>query len=333
MNDSRFVQFPCEALEVPSVKEFLINNFPEALSAKPSKDLFLYDLPKEKADILLDSFKSNGIMALVHDNKDKEPSENDLLNYEDQREFLREALRIPKERREEYNSKGISLTDLIACVESGWDAEDLTKGYTPAVGGWEYDIPDALQIDRIDMLGYYDTLDEALEQAEKDGVKFINDMPGLEKGLYIDTPENRKICSQALEASPNLRIENILQAASPEYRDAYISKFGDPSLNSKSAKSNNNEIVWEHRHKASVQNGDESRPVNSEKRIKLAKALKKTFDYTLSETDKLRYYHNYADEKIVDIEIERSDGKFARVDSYDIRHGCFPYDHSDYTVR
>lgn len=70
----------------------------------------------------------------------------------------------------------------------------------------------------------------ACRQAEKDGVKFINDIDGLEKGCYVDTPENREICIKGLQEHPEYRIENWLfnETCSEEYRNAYIETFGNP---------------------------------------------------------------------------------------------------------
>lgn len=69
----------------------------------------------------------------------------------------------------------------------------------------------------------------ACRQAEVDGVKFINDIKGLEKGYYIDTPENRKFCSKELLEHPKYRIENWLFKKEFEmYKTLYIKTFGNP---------------------------------------------------------------------------------------------------------
>ena len=41
------------------------------------------------------------------------------------------------------------------------------------------------------------------------GFKTIDDMPSLEQGFYVDTPENRKVCAQALAEHPEYRVENL----------------------------------------------------------------------------------------------------------------------------
>ena len=71
-------------------------------------------------------------------------------------------------------------------------------------------IEGALIIETIGEVGKFDSDFEACRQAEKDGIKFINDIEGLEKGLYIDTKENRKICLQALKESNKYHIDNLI---------------------------------------------------------------------------------------------------------------------------
>lgn len=68
--------------------------------------------------------------------------------------------------------------------------------------GSSFYIPDALHIEKIDDLMMFDSDDEAAIQAEKDGIKFINDMDGVPKKVYIDTPENRDIIKKALIQYP-----------------------------------------------------------------------------------------------------------------------------------
>ena len=67
---------------------------------------------------------------------------------------------------------------------------------------------------------------DAYQQAVKDGIQFINDMPGLQKGFYLDTPGNRQICANTLVANPELRIENWINLKSIFGRN-YAAQFPD----------------------------------------------------------------------------------------------------------
>ena len=141
-----------------------------------------------------------------------------------------ELEKISPERREEYRKAGIDDGRLKLCLENGWAAEDLAKGYVISVGGCEVDIPDALQVQRIDDLGFYPDDTAASKQAAKDGIKFIHNIPGIERGVYVDTPENRKICRKALAEHPEYRIENILKKhGNEQHWKTYIKKYGNPT--------------------------------------------------------------------------------------------------------
>lgn len=76
--------------------------------------------------------------------------------------------------------------------------------------GFEGYVPHTLIIDKIDDINKFNSRFEASRQAEKDGIKFINDIEGLEKGLYIDTKENREICLKALKESDKYNINRII---------------------------------------------------------------------------------------------------------------------------
>ncbi len=65
-------------------------------------------------------------------------------------------------------------------------------------------------------------------KAEEDGIRFINDIPGLEKGRYVDTKTNRDICLACLKSDPNYRIENWLRTYTPFGR-IYTDTYGDPA--------------------------------------------------------------------------------------------------------
>lgn len=83
--------------------------------------------------------------------------------------------------------------------EYGWSREATINGYDV------FESDGALEVCRVDDLYYCDKFDygidtdeDACKQAEQDGVKFINDMEGLEKHRYVDTPENREYCKRWL---------------------------------------------------------------------------------------------------------------------------------------
>lgn len=76
-------------------------------------------------------------------------------------------------------------------------------------------IPQALHIEKIDVVELFGGDFEAARQAEADGFcTFINDVEGLERGTYIDTPENRAHCTAYIEKHPEYRIENQLNSKS-----------------------------------------------------------------------------------------------------------------------
>jgi len=86
-------------------------------------------------------------------------------------------------------------------------------------------IPKAMHIEHVPQLATFDCVWDACRQAEKDGIIFINDMEGLEKGFYVDTPENRKICADGLKQYPNLRIENWIDIEDGEWGSGYAEYF------------------------------------------------------------------------------------------------------------
>lgn len=78
---------------------------------------------------------------------------------------------------------------IIAITTSAWDL-----------------IPNAEHIERNDEMinrlpeGYDDF--SAAKTAKKAGIKLINDIEGIYKDLYIDTPENRKIILEYINKHP-----------------------------------------------------------------------------------------------------------------------------------
>ena len=73
----------------------------------------------------------------------------------------------------------------------------MSKGYIFAVCQDTDDpyFPDALHVERDDdcVPWRYETDEEAARAAERDGVKLLYGIPHVADGVYLDTPENRKI--------------------------------------------------------------------------------------------------------------------------------------------
>lgn len=126
------------------------------------------------------------------------------------------------------------INDLMK--DYGWTREETINGYsifacynsdTVVEGAEIIEVIGELQ-DEFDY-GFEEDDFSACRQAELDGVKFINDIDGLEKGCYIDTPENRELCIKELAEHPQYRIENwLFKEGSEHYRDLYIETFGNP---------------------------------------------------------------------------------------------------------
>ena len=72
-----------------------------------------------------------------------------------------------------------------------------SKGYVFAVCEDPDDpyICGALHVERDDSVWIYETDEEAARAAERDGVKLLYGIPYVEDGVYLDTPENRRLLS------------------------------------------------------------------------------------------------------------------------------------------
>lgn len=99
---------------------------------------------------------------------------------------------------EEFVSTPEEMRDYLEneCGEGG------SHGY----GFFISDYTEALHIERIDELGWYDSDIEAAKQAELDGVKIIHDIDIPQnsilryyKDTFIDTPDNRAIILKELK--------------------------------------------------------------------------------------------------------------------------------------
>ena len=75
----------------------------------------------------------------------------------------------------------------------------------------DFYIADALHVERNDSLvpWMYEDDIAAAKAAERDGIKLIYGMKGVEDGTYLDTPDNRRILKNALRE--NSRKPSILE--------------------------------------------------------------------------------------------------------------------------
>lgn len=117
-----------------------------------------------------------------------------------------------------YKTHELTAQEIAHALEDGWDAQAVKNGYAVfSSSGYENQIgAPVLLIEQIDCLDLYAGDFDACRQAELDGVKLINDLDGLEKGLYLDTPKNRQACAMWLQAHPEDRVERMM-AEDPEH--------------------------------------------------------------------------------------------------------------------
>lgn len=97
---------------------------------------------------------------------------------------------LSHERRMALHKKELDDCDIEEMIED-WGLEAVEKGYA-VFADRETSIHMGEYIDKIDELQTFNTSKAARKQAAKDGVKFINDMEGVEPNFYIDTPKNRE---------------------------------------------------------------------------------------------------------------------------------------------
>ena len=82
--------------------------------------------------------------------------------------------------------------------------DEIKRGYGIfCATGSDFYITNALHIEKIDEVNKFSDDEEATEQAKKDGILFINDIDGIEKNIYIDTEENRKVIIEFLKSETN----------------------------------------------------------------------------------------------------------------------------------
>lgn len=118
----------------------------------------------------------------------------------------------------EENQKAVRPTaeQIVDGVESGWDFDDVCRGYIESTNDF---LPNVLTILRIDDMMVFESDEDAAKQAEKDGIKLI---PKTELHFsrdddaryyrYVDTVENRKLLQEAgiLKEQKNISEETEL---------------------------------------------------------------------------------------------------------------------------
>lgn len=115
----------------------------------------------------------------------------------------------------------------MECLELGQSL--VEKGYDIfEVSGSNSVINGALVVEFINDVAKFNSDLEVCRQAELDGIKFINDIEGLEKGCYVDTEANRKHCLEFLKKHPDYRIENLIsiEGENSLYYQRYKKYFG-----------------------------------------------------------------------------------------------------------
>jgi len=131
------------------------------------------------------------------------------------------------EQMKAYGNSDVTIGELIRLyghmtVEDGY--------FVCKTHGTSTTIRNAMVVETTPQLGAFSSNWDACREAEKHGTEFINDMPGLEKGYYVDTPANRQLCENALLRNPDLRIDNWIDIEDGEWGTRYAEHFGAPAL-------------------------------------------------------------------------------------------------------
>lgn len=98
--------------------------------------------------------------------------------------------------------------------------EERRDGYQIGVNRYADEIP-ATTIFTIPEIGWFETDEEARRQAQEDGHFFIDNLPEVEKGKYLDTPENRKLCKRQVELNPQYAIDAKVRCMSDGQKYTY----------------------------------------------------------------------------------------------------------------
>ncbi|MBY6838786.1 hypothetical protein [Clostridium botulinum] len=89
--------------------------------------------------------------------------------------------------------------------ETGRTRDEIIKGYGIFTSDY---MNGALHIERYDDINLYESDEQASNQAEKDGIKLIKDLPISENdrdfGYFIDSKENREMIGEYLYKERNI---------------------------------------------------------------------------------------------------------------------------------
>lgn len=131
-----------------------------------------------------------------------------------------------KQMANELGTDSINRGYQVAVYHTPKDTPEVYRGKHMVVENAKY-VSGIFGVDFISSSGLWDDF-AGCRRAEEDGIRLINDMPGLEKGRYVDTPENREICRECLERKPVYRVENWMRTYSG-YGRKYSETYGDPA--------------------------------------------------------------------------------------------------------
>lgn len=114
--------------------------------------------------------------------------------YEFLNEFLPIIMYVQNNMKGRYVMKEITQKMIDEAITDGWSVENATRGYgiftSPHIGNG------ATHIERLDTMNVFDSDMEAAIQAQRDGIKLIQDLEfgSPEKHYcFLDTPKNRKL--------------------------------------------------------------------------------------------------------------------------------------------
>lgn len=187
-----------EMLYITAVKKYLLDG--HSLS-----DLLSSDLVAKKSDIL--SYNKN------------------LVRYQDEYHCFLSDYRLGKMQKSGNERKGTQ--DSIKALLAQYGAEAVEKGYTLLRSPKNALFPGCLMIRNVPEAKEFPSGIEAAIAARKNGVRFLDDVEGLQKGLIVEEDGKREICEKVLENYPAYRVKNLYN---PEesYWKAYAEYYGVP---------------------------------------------------------------------------------------------------------
>lgn len=110
------------------------------------------------------------------------------------------------------------------------------KGYVIAIcDDSDFYLPNVEHIERNDSLNpwKYAYDEDAAKGAEQDGIKLIYGMDGVDDGVYIDTPENRKRAMDAIKSKALAEKPSILAQLADAQKEAAAQQSANTPKNIK----------------------------------------------------------------------------------------------------